>query len=182
MDKLAHLANLFFKKQFRSFHKQKDFFLLPKNVPFKPDEEYASYVRERTNWFDRSLKLPRDELIVHGLPFSGGIKSSSHGNLTLLRVGWGRDLQKVWKNLKELKSKYEFECPDLKNVDDNIFEITKFIIDRPEIVLEPDDRTIFNECLRVSGSELPDIGLLADHIIAFADFFGKHFEKQLSEY
>jgi hypothetical protein len=95
MDKLAYLANLFLKNHLpRSFHRHKDFFVRSENVPFKPDEEYASYVRERTDWFDRSLKLPRDELIVHGLPFMGGIKSSSQGHLTLLRLGWGRDLQK----------------------------------------------------------------------------------------
>jgi hypothetical protein len=67
----------------------------------------------------------------------------------------------------------------LRNVPDNIFEITKFLIDRPEIVLEQDDGIVFSECLGVTGSELPDISLLADQIIAFAGFFGSHFEKRL---
>jgi len=183
MDKLAYLARLFHESKLpSSFHKQKDFLVRLENVPFKPDEEYADHVRKKTDWFDRSLKLPRDKLIVHGLPFMEGIKSSSRGNITLLRLGWGRDLQKSWQTLKKLKSKYECKYPELKKINDNIFEITKFLIDRPEIVFEPDDRTVFSECLGVAGSELPDIGLLADQIIAFTDFFGKHFEKRLSQY
>ncbi|MCW3997454.1 MAG: hypothetical protein NWF10_02660, partial [Candidatus Bathyarchaeota archaeon] len=96
MDRFAYLAKLLLNVDipFRGFNKQKKFFLKEKNIPFNTDEEYAKYIREETDWFDRSLKLSRDELIVHSLPLSGGLISSPKGTLTLLRTGWGRPLDK----------------------------------------------------------------------------------------
>ena len=183
LDKFAYMAQLLTKTNLPyRFHKQKDFLLKRENIPFKPDEEYAEYIRKETNWFDRNLKLSRDELIVHSLPFMGGIKSSPNGDLTLLRIGWGRDVHRSWEKLKTLKTKYENKYPELKTVNENIYEITKFLIDTPEIELDPDDKTVFLECLRDAGSELPDISLLADKIIEFTIFFGKHFEKHIAQY
>jgi len=180
MDKLAYLTSFFFRGPSNSsFPRQKQFFLDAENIPFSPDEEYANYIRDKTDWFERSLKLPRDKIIVHGLPFTGGIKTSPNGTLTLPRVGWGRDLQNVWEKLKTIKDKYGDRYPELKEVSDNIFEITKFLLDRPDILLEPNDRKVFSECVRIAGSELPDISSLADNIIEFVKFFDQHFAKRL---
>ena len=58
-------------------------------------------------------------------------------------------------------------------------DVLKIILDRPDIVLEPNDRKIFSECVRIAGSELPDISSLADNIIEFVKFFDQHFAKEL---
>ncbi len=179
MDKLAYLTSFFFGgPSDRSFSKHRDFFLRTENIPFSLDEEYASHIRDKTDWFERSLKLPRDKIIEHSLPFIGAIKSSRNGTITLPKLGLGRDLQKVGEDLKTLKKKYEDKYPGLKGISDNIFEITKFLLDRPDIVLETKDRKIFSECVRIAGSELPDISSIADNIIAFVKFFGEHFAKE----
>ena len=183
MDKFAYLAKLLLKEDisYRGFNKQKKFFLNQKNIPFKTDEEYAKYIREETEWFDRSLKLSRDELIVHSLPLMESIISSPKGTLTLLRTNWGGSLEKSWEIVKQLKTKYSDKYPELNNVHDNVFEILKFLIDNPEIKLDQEDKQKFLECFRNTGSKLPDINLLADKIIVFASFFGEHFRKRIDK-
>lgn len=183
MDKLAYTAQLFLGEASSctvpsSFSKQRKFFSKPKNIPFSPDKEYAEYMREKTGWFEQSLKLPRDKLIVHGLTYVSGIKSSLDGTITLPRMGWGRNLRNVWTKLKDLKHKYEDIYPELKRVSDNIFEFTRFLLNTPNITLESDDRTILLECVRRAGSELPDISIVADNVIGFAEFFSVHFTER----
>lgn len=181
MDKLANVTRSFFRGPSpQSFNKHKKYFFKEEYIPFDPDERYAKYIREKTDWFERTLKLPRDELIVHSLPFVRGIKTSSNGVITLPRMGWGRDLKGVGRELNSLKKKYEKRYPELKSVQDNIYEITKFFLNRPDIVLEKEDRTILSKCVRIAGSELSDISDLADKIIEFVNFFCHHFAEQVT--
>jgi len=180
MEKLAYTVQLFFSMHGLpgSFRPQRKFFLAPKNIPFNTDEEYAKYVRKETDWFERSLRLPRNKLIVHGLTYVSAIKSSSDGTLTHPRMGWGRETQKISVKLKELKAKLEARHPELRKVSGNIFEFTRLLLNRPDIVLEPDDADTLATSVRRAGSELPDISSLADNIIRFTEFFCDHFARK----
>jgi len=182
MNKLAYTAQLFLSGNCPSslretFSKQKTFF--HENKPFDIDEDYAKFVRDKTDWFDRSLKLPRDKLVTHGLTYVSAITSSSDG-ITLPKLGWGRDLRDVTVKLAKLKKKYEDRYSELKGTTDNIHEITGMLLNRPDILLEPEDEKTLMYCVRRAGSELPDISEIADNIIDFAAFFCSHFAKFIS--
>ena len=111
-------------------------------------------------------------------PFKAAL-AKRHACITLPRMGWGRDLRNVSRRLKTLKDKYENRYPELRRVSNNIFEITRFLLNSPDIVLEPDDKKIFFDCVKSAGSELPDISSIADNIIGFVRFFYNHFAKKL---
>ncbi len=68
LDRTISLAQYFINggnvPSFTSFNNHRKFFLLPKNTPYIPLENYAQYIREKTEWFD-NLKLIRDKYIVH---------------------------------------------------------------------------------------------------------------------
>ena len=177
LNKVAYFVQLFFKNANlpNSFSKQQKFFQKTENIPFGLDEQYAKHVRE-SRWIQISLKGARDKLLEHGLTYVRGIKfSPKTQKITLPLLGWGRDLQKATSELMKLKSKYEKKYPQFKKIDNNIYEITKFLLDNPEISLDPVDQKTFFECLKKTGSELPDISSLGNNIVAFMKFFGSHF-------
>ena len=176
LNKIAYTVQLFFSKVPNSFSKQKRFFKKPENIPFRPDEDYAKYMREKTRWIEISLKGTRDKLLEHGLTYVSGIKFSfKNQKITLPLLGWGRDLQKATSKLLNLKYKYEERYPQFKKIDNNIYEITNFLLNNSSISLDPDDQKTFFECLTQTGSELPDISSIADNIINYVEFFCDHF-------
>ncbi|MBP9019438.1 MAG: hypothetical protein WBJ37_06640 [Bacteroidales bacterium] len=70
LDRATALTRAFLKNErslpsFASFNKHRSFFLKPENIPHGNHEEYAKYVRERTEWFPSLLGLARDKFVVH---------------------------------------------------------------------------------------------------------------------
>lgn len=71
MDGIAYLTTFFWQKiakeepSWRSFRKHKEWFKKPNNKNKIIDKEYAEYIIQHTNWFDKELKFSRDKLIVH---------------------------------------------------------------------------------------------------------------------
>jgi hypothetical protein len=71
LDRIVSLSRLFLiennKPSFTSFNDHKKFFKrLTSN--YGSHQEYASYIREQTDWFDMPLKEVRDRFIVHASP------------------------------------------------------------------------------------------------------------------
>ena len=71
LDRTASLSRYLLteknKPSFTSFADHKRFFSRLSG-PYGLHEEYASYVRSSTSWFDEPLKLVRDKFIVHASP------------------------------------------------------------------------------------------------------------------
>ena len=70
LDRATALTRAFLKNErslpsFASFNRHRSFFLKPENTPYGNHEEYAKYVRERTEWFSSLLGLVRDKFVVH---------------------------------------------------------------------------------------------------------------------
>lgn len=74
MDKTICLSRYFITNNelpgFISFNKHKKFFenLKKNNEKYGQFEDYASYIREKTDWFDTPLKMIRDKCLVHAGP------------------------------------------------------------------------------------------------------------------
>jgi hypothetical protein len=74
MDRAIGLSRYFITNtelpSFTSFDKHKRFFIKLKknNKKYGRFEGYASYIREKTDWFDIPLKIVRDKYIVHTGP------------------------------------------------------------------------------------------------------------------
>lgn len=71
LDRVAGLSQTFVTGQslpsFTSFSDHKKFF---KNltVRYGPHEEYANYIRTKTDWFEMPLQAVRDKFVVHAAP------------------------------------------------------------------------------------------------------------------
>lgn len=77
LDRIVRLSQRFLTgnelPSFSSFNRHKRFFLARAMRPFGQHEAYAKYIREKTNWFERLVKFPRDQYIVHTSPAIMGI-------------------------------------------------------------------------------------------------------------
>jgi hypothetical protein len=71
LDRVAALSRSFLQEgdrpSFTSFNDHKRFFA-KRATPYGSNEEYASYIRDSTSWFDMPLKYVRDHFIVHSSP------------------------------------------------------------------------------------------------------------------
>ncbi|HQR34046.1 MAG TPA: hypothetical protein PLK30_15015 [Blastocatellia bacterium] len=71
LDRVAALARTFIKESnkpsFTSFNDHKKFFK-KLTADYGENEEYARYIREKTDWFEMPLKQVRDQFIVHAAP------------------------------------------------------------------------------------------------------------------
>ena len=71
MDRTISLARYFIDEKifpsFTSFNDHKKYFLKQKNI-YGKHEDYAKYIREKTEWFDVPLKVIRDKFLVHAGP------------------------------------------------------------------------------------------------------------------
>jgi len=73
LDRLTPLSRHFLDSidgrlpSFTSFSKHRQFFRRLKS-PYGKHEEYATYIRENTDWFDMPLKAVRDKHVVHSGP------------------------------------------------------------------------------------------------------------------
>lgn len=71
MDRTISLARYFIDEKilpsFTSFNDHNKYFLKQKNI-YGKHEDYAKYIREKTEWFDVPLKVIRDKFLVHAGP------------------------------------------------------------------------------------------------------------------
>jgi hypothetical protein len=128
MDKIPRLAASLLPKDNvprDSFHRHKDFFLKPNNIPYPANEEYAKLIREETEWFDISLKLARDNLITHGSTYDIQItrrrrKEGTILTLDKIKSSGSEVFTEEQKKVIEIKQKYENQYQELKNVENNL--------------------------------------------------------------
>jgi hypothetical protein len=71
LDRTVSLSRHFLKGKelpsFTSLNEHKKFFQR-QTRPYGDHEEYAVYIREKTDWFDMPLKIVRDKYLVHSGP------------------------------------------------------------------------------------------------------------------
>ena len=71
MDRVTGVSQSFLRcsklPSFTSFNDHKKFFRVL-TTPYGTHEEYADYIRTRTNWFDMPLRAARDKFVVHAAP------------------------------------------------------------------------------------------------------------------
>ncbi len=129
MDKIALLARTLIGDEnlaSRSFNAQKDW-LKKLGSPYSRNPQYASLVKDETDWFDITLKLTRDEFIVHGSPRIMATGFSREGNFTMTSMtSPGYDI-KYQEALIKIKRKHEINNPELMKVPDNLWEILRYI-------------------------------------------------------
>jgi len=72
LDRTIALSRMFLaasgeRPSFTSFKEHKKFFLRLSR-PYDEDDEYATLIRNETDWFEMPIKLARDRFIVHSAP------------------------------------------------------------------------------------------------------------------
>jgi len=180
LDRVAYLTHFFFSRKvlplYSSFKKYRNFFLKPDNIPWSPDEEYARYIRERTEWFEKDLKDPRDDLIVH-TKGKGEFLGLGEDTIEWHRVGI---LSRYRKKLRNLFKKYNIPLPDL-TVQGAPIETALEILEKHKSRFQSKDKKSLKQIKQQVGGKLPDINSLFRKILAFLEFFEKHFSQTLDQ-
>lgn len=71
MDRVAYLTSFFWQKiakrqpEWASFKEHKDWFMSSDKKSCILDRDYATYITQHTDWFEKKLKDIRDDFIVH---------------------------------------------------------------------------------------------------------------------
>jgi len=159
----------------RSFHKHREFFV--KNPSFLKYDKYAEYIRNNTGWFETELKYTRDYLVVHGEPYMWFISFWKNG----FRVtkGTASSKQKEFETLLKLKNKYKEKIPEIKNVEDNLWQILDFLERNSEKIAEKDVMLVKHIRQKV-GSVVPSHRKLAKQIYEYLNFVNDYFTEKYS--
>lgn len=180
LDKIAYVTHLLFRDEpslpYRSFNKHRDFFFKDENNPWPPDEEYAKYIREKTDWFEKDLKDPRDDLIVHSAG-KGESLQMSENIIECHRIGI---LGPLREKLGNLFKKYKIPMSDL-TVEGSPIEQALQVLENNKSLLDPKDLETLSKIKQKVGGKLPDIELLLKNLLVFLEFFGKHFSQKLDQ-
>lgn len=193
MDRLAGLTRHFYGQDgdhpsFRSFSDHRKWLLKPERIPWPRDEEYAQYIRDNTYWYETSLQIPRDKLIVHTRPeelggshIRGIFFSGRESDPRLVRFPWQLSRQPSIGAVTELRKKYGDTIPRLRSSQRDVYR-TLEILAAPDsyCLLEEEDKGKVRELLANIGGRLPGLKRLNSYILDFLDFFGEHFTKLLS--
>lgn len=180
-DKVIGLTRFFLKgKELpSSFHKHIDFF--KKHTSFESDEEYAEYIRENTNCFERLLFIPRDKLIVHSPVFRRLIIGLTSGQVTYIKGRyWIKDFKVLHDQLKSLKEKYKDKYPEFQNADDSFYRLVE-LFSKPRYEFELEDQRKLESIMHTAGGgiSIEHLNELAKRIIEFSEFINNHFGKKL---
>jgi hypothetical protein len=148
MNKIARIAQLLIGDilpPHASFYDQKKYFVKHRNGYNDLGKKYEVLVREKTNWFENSLRVSRDKIMIHGDTPWVGIRRSPKRGLQFMRAKIiGTDLTEASNAMQSLKDQYKGRYPQLNNVVDNLWEITEFIMIN-NVRLSPQDRIKFED-------------------------------------
>src|SRR5437870_8516963 len=104
----------------RFFNSQKEWLFKDKK-PYK-NQAYEKLIKEETDWFDLSLKVSRDTMLVH-VPLSkmkNPMTAMKHSKdrFRIMRLDFGAALSIDIGEIRSIKQKYEDRYPGLKAVTD----------------------------------------------------------------
>jgi hypothetical protein len=181
MDKIPRLAASLLHRNIPtlSFRHHKAFFLKPNNKPYAPNEKYAKLIREETEWFDISLVLARDKLVTHGSTYDIQITRRRRKEgiiLTLDKVksSGNEDFTKEKEDVIKIKQTYQEQYHELKDVEDNLWEIMYFLMNH-DISMDKNDKAIFIDVVHKTGGPLPTPTYIYQKLISFLENFYRAF-------
>lgn len=164
-----------------SFHRHKKYFLdnseeflLEGNIPGDIKKEYAKLIREKTEWYDLSLGLARDKLVAHGDKYSVAITTNKKGGIRIHKENIFGQFNDEAKKIVNIKRKYEAKYSELKNVEDNLWEVMDFLMNY-DIQLEKHDKESSTNIVYKTGGPLPTLCFLAKNLGNFIKEVGKLF-------
>lgn len=179
LDKIAFIASLLFRDEaslpYRSFNAHRSFFFKPRNNPWSVDEKYAKHIREKTDWFERDLKNPRDDLLVH----SKGKRESIHSEGNTVQVERMGLAGRYRKQIAEICRKYRIRLSSLREGTE-VVQALQILENNKAFLQKKDIKTLVTIRQHVGGA-LPDIGAVLDNIVAFLGFFEEHFSQKICQ-
>jgi hypothetical protein len=159
----------------RSFNKHREYFI--KNRSFLKNDKYAEYIRNNTDWFKTELRDVRDDFIVHGEPHSWFISFGK--NRFRVSKGTVSSKQKESEILLKLKNKYKEKLPEIKDVEDNLWQILAFL-ERNLEKIEEDDVKRVKHVRQIVGGVVPSVSRLTKQIFEYLNFMNDYFTEKYS--
>jgi hypothetical protein len=173
-DKKTQIPDSSFHEHKKYFRKHKEEFLHKENICSPIKAEYARLINEKTEWYDISLVLARDKLVAHGTKYTIGVTTNTKGGIRINKENIFGSFSEEAKRLISIKKKYESNFPQLKTLDDNLWEIMDFFMNY-NIQLEEKDKLTFINIVNKTGGSLPTLYFIAKNISSFIEEIGKIF-------
>jgi hypothetical protein len=173
-DKKSQIPDRSFHEHKKHFLDYNEKFLQGGNIPRSIKIEYSKLIREKTEWYDLSLVLAWDKLVAHGNKYSIGVTTNTKGGIRINKENIFADFSREAKQLIAIKKKYEPKFSELKNVDDNLWEIMDFFMNY-DIQLERLDKELFINIVHKTGGALPTLYFVARNISNFIEELAKIF-------
>jgi hypothetical protein len=183
LDRMALLACSLLKDKSMppyDFRKHRFYFRAARNIPYRRDEAYAKFIRERTAWYEPILKVYRDEFIEHNRSFTPfGVVTNPGRAPRALRRAWSSSRADIpLEGLAALRNKYLSSIPGLGNVPPNIYELMDAFETNLNVLSEEDLHSL-NSIRLATGAKLPDPNEIASHLLEYVIFFDGHFLEPL---
>lgn len=179
LDRIAFIASLLFGDEipvpYRSFNKHRKFFFKPENNPWSIDEEYAKYIREKTDWFERDLKNPRDDLLVHSKGKGESLRLVGD-SVQVERIGIAGRYR---KEIIQICGRYGIPVGNLMEGTEVVQALQ--ILENNKALLGKKDSKKVAAIRQHVGGMLPDIRSVLDNITAFLGFFEEHFSQKICQ-
>ncbi len=168
MDQIGKLVSLFLglSNTSRSFSKHKSSFL--KND--FGNKKYKRYILN-TNWYERLLKNPRDDLIVHPYPLLW--TDAAVGGILVSVSRISLDKKSLAKQLDKLKLKYQGKITSLQS--EISYQIILDLLLEKINELEKDDQHRITIIFKNWGRILPPLDKVSKHIFDYISFVSKNF-------